>query len=93
MNCAALSETWGSLMASVSDLHEHVLETLWSLWHELGVSATVPRRHSDDLVDPEPLIAFTATHSELDARLRDESIDWVLVLDDASKRFGPPGRT
>lgn len=65
-------------MASVSDLREHVLETLWSLWHELGVAATVPRRHSDDFVDPEPLIAFTATHSDLDARLRDESIDWVL---------------
>ena len=65
-------------MPTLSDLREHVLETLWSLWHELGVAATVPRRHSDDFVDPEPLIAFTATHSELDRRLRDESIDWVL---------------
>ena len=65
-------------MASPNDLRDHVLETLWSLWHELGVPATVPRRHSDDFVDPEPLIAFTATHSDLDARLRDESIDWVL---------------
>jgi hypothetical protein len=66
------------MMPTSSDLREHVLETLWSLWHELGVVATVPRRHSDDFVDPEPLIAFTATHSELDRRLRDESIDWVL---------------
>lgn len=65
-------------MASFRDLREHVLATLWSLWHELGVAATVPRRHSDDIIDPEPLIAFTATHSDLDARLRDESIDWVL---------------
>jgi hypothetical protein len=65
-------------MASPNDLREHVLETLWSLWHELGVPAAVARRHSDDFVDPEPLIAFTATHSDLDARLRDESIDWVL---------------
>ncbi len=65
-------------MASFSELREHVLETLWSLWHELGVPSTVPRRHSDDFIDPEPLIAFTATHSELDPRLRDESIDWVL---------------
>jgi hypothetical protein len=65
-------------MASSSALREYVLETLWSMWHELGVAATVPRRHSDDFVDPEPLIAFTATHSELDPRLRDESIDWVL---------------
>lgn len=65
-------------MATYKDLREYILETLWSQWHELGVAATVPRRHSDDFIDPEPLIAFTATHSDMDARLRDESIDWVL---------------
>jgi hypothetical protein len=65
-------------MATYSDLREYVLDTLWSQWHELGVAATVPRRHSDDFIDPEPLIAFTAAHSDLDPRLRDESIDWVL---------------
>lgn len=65
-------------MATPSALREHVLDALWSQWHELGVSSTVSRRHSDDVIDPEPLIAFTATHSDLDRRLRDESIDWVL---------------
>lgn len=65
-------------MALYSELREAVVETLWSQWHELGVAAVVPRRHADDAVDPEALIAFTATHAELDARLRDESIDWVL---------------
>jgi len=65
-------------MARYSEFREHVLDTLWSQWHELGVAATVPRRHSDDFIDPEPLIAFTATHADLDPRLRDESIDWVL---------------
>lgn len=65
-------------MAPLSELREHVLDALWSLWHELGVAATVPRRHSDDVIDPEPLIAFTATHGDLDPRLRDESIDWIL---------------
>ena len=65
-------------MATYSELREHVLDTLWSQWHELGVPATVPRSHSDDFVDPEPLIAFTAIHGDLDPRLRDESIDWVL---------------
>lgn len=65
-------------MATYSELREHVLDTLWSQWHELGVAATLPRRHSDDFIDPEPLIAFTATHGDLDPRLRDESIDWVL---------------
>lgn len=66
-------------MATVSELREHIVESLWSQWHELGVSSTVPRRHSDDVIDPEPLVAFTAVHGDLDARLRDESIDWILA--------------
>lgn len=65
-------------MATVNDLRDAVLELMWSQWHELGVAATVPRRHSKDCIDPESLIAFTAVHADLDARLRDESIDWVL---------------
>ena len=65
-------------MATYSQLREYILDSLWSQWHELGVAATVPRRHSVDFIDPEPLIAFTATHSDLDPRLRDESIDWIL---------------
>jgi hypothetical protein len=65
-------------MATSSEFREHVLDLLWSQWRELGVAATVPRRHGDDCLDPEALIAFTAIHSDLDARLRDESIDWVL---------------
>lgn len=92
-------------MATYSELREHVLDTLWSQWHELGVSASIPRRHSDDFIDPEPLIAFTATHGDLDPRLRDESIDWVLrygiyvskarlknVLDEWGLREDPPFR-
>lgn len=65
-------------MAGSSDVREHILDLLWSQWRELGVAATVARRHGDDCLDPEALIAFTAIHSDLDARLRDESIDWVL---------------
>lgn len=65
-------------MATYSQLREYVLDCLWSQWREFGVSGTVPRRHADDFIDPEPLIAFTATHSDLDPRLRDESIDWII---------------
>jgi len=65
-------------MATSSELREHILDLLWSQWRELGVAGTVPRRHSDDCLDLEALVAFTATHSDLDPRLRDESIDWVL---------------
>ncbi len=77
-SCCARYVTSGSLMATYSELREHVLDLLWSQWHELGVAATVPRRHSDDCIDLEPLIVFTAVHGDMDARLRDESIDWVL---------------
>lgn len=59
-------------------MHEHLLDLLWSLWEELGVSGTVPRRHGDVFIDPEPLILFTALHGNLDPRLRDESIDWLI---------------
>lgn len=65
-------------MATSSALREHILDLLWSQWRELGISSTVTRRHADDCIDPEALIAFTAVHADLDARLRDESIDWVL---------------
>jgi hypothetical protein len=73
-------------MSTPRDLREHILDLLWSQWRELGVSGTVPRRHTDDCIDPEPLIAFTATHSDLDPRLRDESIDWVLGYGDYVSR-------
>ncbi len=65
-------------MATYSDLRDVVVDLLWSQWHELGVSSTVSRRHGDDCIDLEALIAFTAAHGDLDPRLRDESIDWVL---------------
>ena len=65
-------------MGTSSELREQIVDLLWSQWHELGVSTTVSRRHEGDCIDLEPLIAFTAVHSDLDARLRDESIDWVL---------------
>lgn len=65
-------------MATSNELREYILDLLWSQWRELGVAGTVPRRHTDDFIDLEALIAFTATHSDLDPRLRDESIDWVM---------------
>lgn len=63
---------------SKGEFQEHLLDLLWSLWEELGVPGVVPRRHGDVFIDPEPLILFTAMHGDLDRRLRDESIDWVI---------------
>ena len=56
---------------------QHTLDLLWSLWAELGVSGW-SRRHQNWCIDPEPLIFFTATHGDLDPRLRDESTDWCI---------------
>jgi hypothetical protein len=63
---------------SKDEFQEHLIDLLWGLWEELGVSGVVPRHHGDVFIDPEPLIVFTALHGNLDPRLRDESIDWVI---------------
>lgn len=63
---------------SKGEFQEHLLDLVWSLWEELGVPGVVPRHHGDVFIDPEPLILFTALHGDLDRRLRDESIDWVI---------------
>jgi len=63
--------------SSSASIREHVLDLVWSLWAELGVSSWT-RRHEQWAVDPEPLIAFTARVSEADRRLRDEAIDWCI---------------
>lgn len=56
---------------------EHVLDLVWSLWTELGVSGW-QRRHTSHAIDPEPLIIFTAVLGDADPRLRDESTDWCI---------------
>lgn len=54
-----------------------LLEFLWSLWSELGVSGWA-RRHQSWVIDPEPLILLTAALGDRDPRLRDETLDWCL---------------
>jgi DNA-binding transcriptional ArsR family regulator len=63
--------------SSSATLREHVLDLVWSLWAELGVSSWT-RHHQQWAIDPEPLIVFTARVSESDRRLRDEAIDWCI---------------
>jgi len=63
--------------SSSASIREHVLDLVWSLWAELGVSSWT-RRHERWAVDPEPLILFTARVSETDRRLSDEAIDWCI---------------
>jgi hypothetical protein len=65
-------------MPSFSDrILESMLDLAWSLWAEMGVSGWA-RRHTSWMIDPEPLILFTAALRDADARLRDESTDWCI---------------
>lgn len=54
-----------------------ILELVWSLWSECGVSGW-KRGTVDVAVDIEALILFTAELGDLDARLRDEVTDWCI---------------
>lgn len=60
------------------EVRDLVLDTLWSLWAELGLSGW-ERRHQDSAVDLEALIVATARLARLDARLTDEALDWCVA--------------
>ncbi|MHB8571593.1 MAG: hypothetical protein ACYDAY_01360 [Candidatus Dormibacteria bacterium] len=59
-------------------MRELILETLWSQWAELGVSGWA-RHHYATALDAEALIIATSSLMDLDARLRDESLDWCIT--------------
>jgi hypothetical protein len=52
-----------------------LLDLAWSLWTELGVAGTI-RKHQNFLITLEELIVLTVALSDIDPRLRDESLDW-----------------
>lgn len=57
---------------------EHLaLETVWSLWVELGMSGWT-RRHQSWEIDLEPLILATSRVGLLDSRLMGETLDWCI---------------
>jgi hypothetical protein len=62
-------------MQLTNQLDAHLLDLVWSLWTELGV-AGVKRNHQEALIWIEELLLFTSVLSEIDPRLRDESLDW-----------------
>src|SRR3982751_6715451 len=74
--CAKLGRKMRNPSSSLR-IREHVLDLVWSLWAEMGVSSWT-RRHAHWAVDPEPLILITSAPVAADPRLRDESIDWCI---------------
>ncbi len=74
-----------------------LLNIAWSLWTELGVSG-VKRQHQHCLIVLEELVILTAILADVDARLRDEALDWcaryhhfisISRLKTLLKTFGP----
>lgn len=64
-----------------SAVREDAAKLAWSLWTELGVSGWRGEHHQW-LVDPEPLLLWTAWLGNTDARLRDEVTDWCVKFGD-----------
>jgi len=62
-------------MQLIKQLDQHLLNLAWSLWTEVGV-AGIKRHHQHLLILIEELILFTSILSEVDPRLRDETLDW-----------------
>lgn len=62
-------------MHLIKQLDKNLLNLAWSLWTELGV-AGVKQYHQNTLILVEELVIFTTVLSEIDPRLRDESLDW-----------------
>jgi Fe2+ or Zn2+ uptake regulation protein len=57
------------------DSQNAVLDLLWSLWGELGVSSVI-RNHERVVIDPEPLLVVTPWLARADPRLAGEALRW-----------------
>jgi len=65
------------LQTSLSRLIEKMVDLLWHQWSSIGV-AGYPRPGQNQIIDPEALILATTRFGRYDARLMDESIDWLM---------------
>ena len=66
-----------SFTDSSSRLTERVVDFLWLQWSSIGV-AGYARTREDWVIDPEALLLATTRFGRYDARLMDESIDWLV---------------
>ena len=70
-----------SLNSFRHDLLDSVLSLLWRQWTLLGVSGQQLERHNENterfIIDPEPLLLVTSELGRFDARLFDESLNWL----------------
>jgi len=54
-----------------------VLRFVWRQWAELGVAASRAEARDHWVIDPEALVLLTSTFGRHEARLFDESMDWL----------------
>lgn len=66
-----------SLIDSSSQLNERVVAFLWQQWSSIGVAGHA-RAGDDWIIDPEAILLATTRFGRYDARLMDESIDWLV---------------
>src|SRR2546423_676506 len=82
------------------EVRDLVLDTLWSLWAEIGAGGW-DRRHASTAIDVEPLILATnhARLQQLDRRLMEQALNWSITnvrivsavrLRNLLKTFPPP---
>lgn len=64
------------MQSPTKKLDQLLLDLSWSLWTELGVAGNVKKKHQQFLITLEELILLTVSLSDVDPRLRDESLDW-----------------
>lgn len=57
---------------------EKLLDLIWRQWCALGVAGT-GEPESRRVIDPEALLAITATMARYEARIFDEALDWLQV--------------
>jgi hypothetical protein len=62
------------------EVRDLVLDTLWSLWAEIGAGGW-DRRHASTAIDVEPLILATnhARLQQLDRRLLEQALNWSIT--------------
>jgi hypothetical protein len=65
-------------MTFKNNLREQMLNMVWQQWCRLGVAGSA-RADSLNIIDPEPLLAFTSEIGRYDARLFDEVLDWLTI--------------
>ena len=61
-----------------NEFTEGALNFVWRQWCQMGVAGSVKRR-DQWVIDPEPLLAFTTEVARYDARMFDETLDWLVT--------------